>query len=434
MKGIIIFEDTNPTLKNVYCININNSDVTMNIRPEAVYTLTGVRDGMKTAACNKDDTYDFETGALIALMKMCGADKVKKAAKETFFGVAENSVNEYEEKIHALENTRDLLTNKNNELIEEIKRLKEKLEKRKKLMNTMFGLRSIAYESKVTENAELKQQVEKLEKENKDLKAANCAKAILNGKLLKDYDTARSAYEIISEKYADLTEKVKELEEENEKLKLDCEKLQHGYIDRDRILSLLESSKYVIPYTDKSSKPLTKREKMWEKIFALHKKNDVIIEVKKEDVNTFLHEIEDKFPEITWLSGVKIFETKYTIKDVYFELKSHDVIYFRLSRATKLTYTSDPHIYPYRELKIIDYLPPMRWDLFKKGRLAVKVDYDNYKEFYEACEKELGKKPSFIYTGDFTVSICKKDGNFEIFTMEDQKKTGRKIVDWEDVR
>lgn len=73
-------------------------------------------------------------------------------------------------------------------------------------------------------------------------------------------------------------------------------------------------------------------------------------------------------------------------------------------------------------------------ELFKKGRLAVKVTYENYKEFYEACEKELGKKPATMYCGDFTVSICKKDGNFEIFTMEDQKKTGRKIVNWEDVR
>jgi hypothetical protein len=83
---------------------------------------------------------------------------------------------------------------------------------------------------------------------------------------------------------------------------------------------------------------------------------------------------------------------------------------------------------------IIDYLPPMRWDLFKKGRLAVKVTYRNYKEFYEACEKELGKKPSTYFSSDYTVSICKKDGCFEVFTVEHQKKTGRKIVDWEDVR
>ena len=179
----------------------------------------------------------------------------------------------------------------------------------------------------------------------------------------------------------------------------------------------------------------TKREKMWEKIFTLHKENnDVIIKVKKEDVDTFLHELENKNPEITWLSTVKLFETKYTIKNIYEELKTCDVIYFRLSKKNKLSYSSDSHIYPYRGLKCIDYLPPMRWDLFKKGRLAVKVDYDNYKEFYEACEKELGKRPLTMFPYTFTVSICKKDGLFEIFTIEDQKKTGRKIVDWEDVR
>lgn len=84
----------------------------------------------------------------------------------------------------------------------------------------------------------------------------------------------------------------------------------------------------------------------------------------------------------------------------------------------------------------INNIPPMRWDLFKKGRLAVKVNYfiDNYKEFCDACERELGKKPSTYLWDNVAISICKKDGCFEIFTMEDQKKTGRKIVNWEDVR
>ena len=34
--------------------------------------------------CSPDDTYDFETGALIALMKMCGRDKVIKACDELY--------------------------------------------------------------------------------------------------------------------------------------------------------------------------------------------------------------------------------------------------------------------------------------------------------------------------------------------------------------
>jgi hypothetical protein len=41
-----------------------------------------MQDNVATSRCDKSDTYDFETGALIALMKMCGVKKVKKAAKK----------------------------------------------------------------------------------------------------------------------------------------------------------------------------------------------------------------------------------------------------------------------------------------------------------------------------------------------------------------
>ena len=37
------------------------------------------------ATCSPDDEYDFEIGALIALMKMCGKEKTEKAYLETFF-------------------------------------------------------------------------------------------------------------------------------------------------------------------------------------------------------------------------------------------------------------------------------------------------------------------------------------------------------------
>lgn len=178
----------------------------------------------------------------------------------------------------------------------------------------------------------------------------------------------------------------------------------------------------------------TKREQMWERIFEIHKTKDVIIVVEKKDVNAFLHEIEDRIPEIRWASWQKIFEAKRTIKDIYEALKTCDRIYFRLRKENELSYSSDPVTYQYKGFEDISYFPPMRWDLFKKGRLAVKVTYRNYKEFYEACEKELGKKPSSYFSSDYTVSICKKDGCFEVFTVEHQKKTGKKIVDWEDVR
>lgn len=196
-------------------------------------------------------------------------------------------------------------------------------------------------------------------------------------------------------------------------------------IQKDQLASLLEAGKYLY-------KIPTKREEMWEKIFDLHKESDVIIKVKKEDVNTFLHELENRIPEITWASDVKIFETKYTIGDIYEELKTCDMIYFRLSKINTLSYSSDECIYLYKGFKQIDYLPPMRWDLFKKGRLVVKVDVDNYEDFYNKCEEEIGRKPLNACKGTFTVYYSK--GTFHRRPYNDDVPYAKKVVNWEDVR
>lgn len=185
MKGFMIYEtplwgdvdnavylqevkDASYTLKQ-----IGSDDITCYLEG------TATKDPVTKATCNKDDTYDFETGALIALMKKCGAKKSAEACCEAFPHETSGSI--YRE---------------NKRYIKRIKELKE---------------------------------------ENERLEASVCAKGILNNKLLKDYHSAQSAYEIMVEKSADLIDKVKKLEEENEKLKLDCEKLQHGYIDTDMI-------------------------------------------------------------------------------------------------------------------------------------------------------------------------------------------------------
>lgn len=533
MKGIIIYGDPmwGDNERATYCEFMNEASFDLKTiskdqigqcghyiwkvgeRKKIVSRLEGEASEKSKAVCSKDDTYDFETGALIALMKMCGLEKVVRACNEAFPKERYNTyIAKLEGKLRDLKKDSDKVID---ELIEENDKLKIDKDKswknyQRKIQKKQDRINQLEAQIKASEDDKLKN-IEYYEKEIKNLNYRLTCKDIS----LEAKDKKISIYE----------KRFLALEAENEKLKLDCEKLQHGYNDmifcggrqngkqyktlvemfkkldqkkvdaaykeayntelpiwqkeffkqmcdihkeskekielprtldingttyrksiqiRDfgeqinklTVDSLIEQSRvFTRKCVDEWIKPPTKREEMWGEILELHKTNDVIIEVKKEDVTTFLHEIENRIPEITWGSGVKIFETKYTIKDVYFELKSHDVIYFRLSRATKLTYTSDPHIYPYRELKIIDYLPPMRWDLFKKGQLAVKVDYDNYKEFYEACEKELGRRPvTAVFTEDFTVSICKKDGLFEIFTIEDQKKTGRKIVDWEDVR
>lgn len=560
MKGIIIFEDANPTFKNVYCIDLNNSDVTMNICPEAVYTLTGIRDAMKTASCNINDTYDFETGALISLMKMCGVDKVVRACNEAFSEdtfktyatkyerelhkcleenknfkeksaelLGENSRLKYvkscnESTIESLEKTRDLLKAEN----EKLKSDKDKSRKNYQRNIQKKQNRINELEAQVTASEDDKQKnIEYYEKEIKKLRGFLELYEKENKELKKNIDELFESEQHSKSELGRLYFEKHRLEEKVEKLKLDCEKLQHGYIDTDMIFcggrqngkqytllvdlfkkidqkkvdaaykeaynttlpvwqkeALRQAYEIRIESKEKAELPRTldingttyrksiqikdfgeqinkltvdslieqsraftrkcvdewlykiptRREKKWERILEIRKENDVIIEVKKEDVTTFLHEIEDKIPEIRWCSRQKIFEAKGTIKDIYGALKSCDRIYFRLRKDNELSYSSDPDIYQYKDLEHISYLPPMRWDLFKKGRLAVKVTYDNYKEFYEACEKELGKRPSCMFTGDFTVSICKDDGFFEIFTVEDQKKTGRKIVDWEDVR
>jgi hypothetical protein len=76
----------------------------------------------RIAKCSPEDNYDFETGALIALMKMCGVDKVVRACNEafsedtfkTYATIYERELNEFKKE--------------NDSLKEEIKHLKEKLD------------------------------------------------------------------------------------------------------------------------------------------------------------------------------------------------------------------------------------------------------------------------------------------------------------------
>jgi hypothetical protein len=171
---------------------------------------------------------------------------------------------------------------------------------------------------------------------------------------------------------------------------------------------------------------------MWENILSASQDPPVDIKVAKQDIKAFLKELQDHIPKARW-NGSDCLVTEYT-NPYWF---NHDYIYFALFRYDdkanlKICYDECKHSWINKP--VIEYIAPMRWDLFKKGRLAVKVNYYNYKEFCEACEKELGKKPSTYFWDNVTISICKKDGNFEIFTIEHQKSTGRKIVDWEDVR
>lgn len=176
-------------------------------------------------------------------------------------------------------------------------------------------------------------------------------------------------------------------------------------------------------------KPSTKRQEMWENILSASQDPPVDIKVAKQDIKAFLKELQDHIPKARW-NGSDCLVTEYT-NPYWF---NHDYIYFALFRYNdkgNLRISYDEIKHSWINKPVIEYIAPMRWGLFKKGRLAVKVTYENYKGFYDACERELGKKPATIYCGDFTVSICKKDGKFEIFDIKDQDK---KIVNWEDVK
>ena len=88
MKGFYIFEEEFNKevvdcleigyIDNTFTHQISNGTLSEEVKMHAL-----VSKGAKTK-CSPDDTYDFETGALIALMTMCGLDKVVRACNEAF--------------------------------------------------------------------------------------------------------------------------------------------------------------------------------------------------------------------------------------------------------------------------------------------------------------------------------------------------------------
>lgn len=135
-----------------------------------------------------------------------------------------------------------------------------------------------------------------------------------------------------------------------------------------------------------------------------------------------------------------------------------DTIYFRLWKINKLSYASDLHVYAVRNLECIPYLPPMRWDLFKKGRKIIRVTPENFGEamariranvaliyggygWERVIKNNFNKQHGFIRVH----AIAKDTGyaSLEFMEPEDLVKkqladptvySSNKIVDWEDVR
>lgn len=448
MKGFMIYENG---LGAINAAKLKHASFGCEFTADDITdTLKGTPVICKSANCSKEDTYDFEVGALIALMKMCGRDKVTKACDELYrdddYKNALQEMTENNEKLikenERLQHEYDLCKNSENALKCSVDYLNKTIAK---LNTAIYGYKNDLYKvSKRYEELEIKEDI--LNKQQKQLDKREEEMSVYfggrgNG---KQYKALVSLFKKLDQKKVDAAYK-------------------EAYGDRaiwctsqpsirDQLDSLIEESKYAIPYTTEWIKPPTKREEMWNEIFAIHKEKHPIIVVKKEDVNTFLHEIENKNPEITWASGIKIFEAKGTIKDIYVYLKTCDKIYFRLSKETKLSYSCDPYIYPYYEFEHIQYLPPMRWDLFKKGRRIIRVTPDKLDGFMRECSIKLSSimMPNLKRYKEFThVFVMISDYHYDnkatvhIMTCEDlvrnqhensKKYSDKKIVDWEDVR
>lgn len=230
MKGFMIYEtplwgdeenavylqevkDASYTLKQV-----GSDDITCYLEGSVT------KEPVTKAKCNKDDTYDFEMGALIALMKKCGLKKVAEACGEVFPHETAGSIyrenKKYRERIKELEEKVDNLYAYNKRLIDDIDQKNHEIISLKALKLTNESLKKDNESFRKTIYAknkdidELKVEIERLVEVKKHLE-----------------DKYERCQHILDARIKDKHR----LEEENEKLKLDCEKLQHGYLDTDMI-------------------------------------------------------------------------------------------------------------------------------------------------------------------------------------------------------
>lgn len=538
MKGIIINEGS-PLLENKYvnACYIKNADLTIQLSQGegTIYNLSGAKDKSANACCSKNDTYDFETGALIALMKMCGLEKSAKAYAEIFddtaYGDALIERDKLKEKV-------DTLYAYNKGLIEEIDQQNHEIISLKALKLTNESLKK--------DNESFRKACENLKEENSNLKTQISVMAEKetelidsNKRLSNKSETLNDALNTWKQRYLDLNNKNGELVVENYKLKTDCEKLQHGYIDTDMIFcsgrscgkqykalvnlfkrlpqdkieaaykevyntelpawkkeflnqmySIYKESreKTELPRTldingtvyrksiqikdfgeqitklaeESSTKPaftidgfiiknkvkndnllsLTKREKMWDYIL---KEGRTPVYVERKDIHKFLEECQ--------IAGVKWQSGKMPLEAEPFDMiEGNDGIYFFV--MTSRTLNGFRHVmtwwtkaYDEDIKKTINYLPPMRWDLFKKGRLVVRCKDNEVDEFETAFENSEGpwynfEKPlrrggTYFYRynkSTYWVEIIHQLRPGEEILDDAGKINGKKIVDWEDVR
>lgn len=524
MKGFYIYEVESRIGTVVDCLELGDIDntFTQEFAPgtitEEVKMHALVSKGTKSK-CSKEDAYDFETGALISLMKMCGQEKVTKACEELYRDKKyKNKLQETTDCLNDLSKRYDGVVRYCDSLREANKGLQEEKEQ-------IIVAKNILYN--------------KLEKENKELKGN------IDELFESEQHTKSELGRLYFEKHR--------LEEENEKLKLDCEKLQHGYNDIDNVPSghwdgdildivflpgracgkqyktLVEMFKKIdqkkvdeaykeaynttlpvwqkeflrqayeirkeskekteLPRTldingtvyrksiqikdfgeeitklaeESSTKPaftidhgsmmtgfgpsnlftISKREKMWDDIL---KEGRTPVWVKREDIHDFLEECQTM--GIKWSSGKLPLETMpFHMTDGY------EGAYFFVHTSLDISKSKHGakefrHVMtwwatacPEEVEAAIHYIRPMRWDLFEKGRIVIKVEKESYGEFCSRMLSHFDKVGvnAFNHTCKFGYFAFNKDTRYvERILSSDCGQTKeinrRKVVDWEDVR
>ena len=516
MKGIAIYES--PFMGEMYvrAVDIRHANYTFEsaTTEDASVSLSGYFSKSSQAKCSKKDTYDFETGALISLMRMCGLEKSAKAYAEIFDDTA------YGDALIERDKLKQLLEYTKNDINKKLRYIKELEEEIEILRDNNKALTEVRNHflsestQRLRDKIDLKTENEKLKDEVRFKKdAINELKRILNG---TNY-------------------KIGELVCENEKLRTDCEKLRKGYLDTDMIfcggrqngkqytflvdlfkkidqkkvdtaykeaynttlpvwqkevlkqmydIRKESKEKIELPRTldingtvyrksiqikdfgeqiklaeESSTKPwfttqpenfsfeikhvdsdvldtlrgcqkkpdVSKREKMWDYILAPGRTS---IYVKAEDVADFLDEC--TIVGVTWITGVAPNKQR-----PYFS--GEGVYFFIDSKGNHLMtwQNTEPCLSEAEAKADVNYIRPMRWDLFEKGRVYIRVKAEHFDEFQKACKAHLecGKVPlsPFHYYSNGDVIVCYTDEHFRLTkTLKGFKK--RPVVNWEDVR
>lgn len=430
MKGIMIYESPFMGVDYVSAIKLNDAVYEFELRPSeaAKATLSGSHNVSSQAKCSKEDTYDFETGALIALMKMCGLEKSAKAYAEIFDDTAYGDA--------LIE--RDKLKEENERLCREIEVLrganKYLLSESAKRLRDKINLKA--------ENEKLKLDCEKLQKGYLDTDMIFCG-GRQNG---KQYTFLVDLFKKIDQKKVDAAYK----EAYNTKLPLWQKEVLnslYGFHKESATKSWFttqpENFSFEVKYVDSGAlealrgchkKPVSKREQMWDDILAPGRTS---IYVKAEDVADFLDEC--TIVGVTWISGIAPNKQRPYFKGegVYFFIES--------SKGNHLmTWQNTTACLSEAEAKAkaaIHYIRPMRWDLFEKGRIVVKVNKENHSEFCSRLFSHFTKVgiSSFNRACKFGYLAFNKDTNYVESILssdcDDIKEINRrKVVDWEDVR